>query len=202
MNSVKNIILHCTFFLGLIVTSCLCMRKMWNAVCKKNFFRVKYVLFKYIKAYFLLAAFILFVNTIFWKIAFFVDRVPQGSILVPILFLIYLHINWNLTSLEHLLLNNKMFLVSALFIPIRNGRKKLLMINQYTYCFHRAYSGGGARWLCSMRLSRKCTAHVRTKNELIMHIQGLHTHEPPRYHVTETGEYVKVWLLNFSFHLV
>lgn len=70
--------------------------------------------------------------------------------------------------------------------------KNLLLINKYTYSYNNPYGGGGERWMCSMRVSRKCGAYVRTKDDQIMDIRGTHTDEPPRYHITDSGEYIKV----------
>lgn len=77
------------------------------------------------------------------------------------------------------------------FIPSMRG-KKLLMLNKYTYSCIRPYSDGGGRWRCSMRPSRNCIAYVKIKNGKIHEVCDIHTHEPPRYLVTDAGKYIKI----------
>lgn len=75
------------------------------------------------------------------------------------------------------------------------GGKTLLMVHNYT--FHKIAGVkycGGIRWQCSSRKSGKCNAFlvVSEDEKTILRVSGLHNHDPPVFHKTQDGIYVKV----------
>lgn len=76
------------------------------------------------------------------------------------------------------------------------------MFNQHTYSYNaRRNAHGVESWVCSMRKSRKCLANVRVKDNSVQEVRGTHTHEPPKYHITEAGKYIKLhWIMKWLNH--
>ncbi|GBP52280.1 hypothetical protein EVAR_9192_1 [Eumeta japonica] len=49
------------------------------------------------------------------------------------------------------------------------------------------------QWRCSSRISKRCKATLHTTKDLIFRkCYGRHTHQPPSYHVTADGTYIKL----------
>ncbi|OWR52986.1 hypothetical protein KGM_208250 [Danaus plexippus plexippus] len=64
----------------------------------------------------------------------------------------------------------------------------MLMINGYTFSEYSPMF-----WYCTRKKSRNCQAKARTDGVgNLRFLQENHTHEPPEYHVTASGHYVKI----------
>ncbi|XP_063827614.1 protein tramtrack, beta isoform-like isoform X23 [Ostrinia nubilalis] len=72
-------------------------------------------------------------------------------------------------------------------IPSRYKRKKLMMVNGFTFSeYLKNY------WYCTKKRSLSCPARARTDDHLkITRLIEDHTHDPPQYHITSTGEFIK-----------
>ncbi|KAL0881502.1 hypothetical protein ABMA27_001353 [Loxostege sticticalis] len=63
-----------------------------------------------------------------------------------------------------------------------------MLIDNFTY-----YKRKGRIWTCSSRTSSHCTAKIRLeKNHQVTVVSLEHNHPPPKFRVTEDGEYIKV----------
>ncbi|KOB77036.1 Modifier of mdg4 [Operophtera brumata] len=71
-------------------------------------------------------------------------------------------------------------------IPTGKG-KHLVLWRKYTF------SESNGIYYCSSKWKHKCSARIKlTKGKKILPIDLLHSHEPPNYHLTADGVYVKV----------
>ncbi|KPJ13084.1 hypothetical protein RR48_05193 [Papilio machaon] len=78
--------------------------------------------------------------------------------------------------------------VPAALINVLGQRKGVLMVKGFTYS---EYSPN--YWYCTKKKSARCNAKARTDpHGKLTYIKDEHTHPPPKYLVTKTGEYVKV----------
>lgn len=69
--------------------------------------------------------------------------------------------------------------------------KKLLMVNSYTYYYQKTFNNSGERWRCSAQY-RGCKVNAYVKNDRISLVNGIHNHDPPRYVMTQAGQYIKI----------
>ncbi|KAG7309824.1 hypothetical protein JYU34_004332 [Plutella xylostella] len=81
---------------------------------------------------------------------------------------------------------------SAHFVTLPSG-KSLLMYRGYTFSRNTA-SCNGFRYNCSNWLSKTCRAYViMTKDgKNIIKSRDDHTHEPTKYHITNSGFYMRM----------
>ncbi|KPI99423.1 hypothetical protein RR46_03788 [Papilio xuthus] len=78
------------------------------------------------------------------------------------------------------------FLISV--INVLGQKKGLLMIKGHTYS---EYSPN--YWYCTKKKSAQCNAKARTdRHGHLIYVKNEHTHLPPAYHITNTGQYVKI----------
>lgn len=71
---------------------------------------------------------------------------------------------------------------------------KLIILNRYTYSKNGSLKNGGTRYLCSSFVSKSCKAyiHINVDNEIVKISEHKHTHEAPKYCITECGHYIKM----------
>ncbi|KAL0881476.1 hypothetical protein ABMA27_001339 [Loxostege sticticalis] len=73
---------------------------------------------------------------------------------------------------------------------IKSSRGKLVMVQGYTFSSPNKQS---IVWTCSSRNSNRCTAKVKIDRQGTLACDNLaHNHPPPKYHITDTGVYVKI----------
>ncbi|XP_059053636.1 uncharacterized protein LOC131847931 [Achroia grisella] len=76
---------------------------------------------------------------------------------------------------------------------VTNYGKHLLMFNQYVYCKH-CNQKQGVRWKCTRNASRGCNAYVIVSSAgIIVKANGVHTHDPPKYHRHNDGTYIRLY---------
>ncbi|GBP73777.1 hypothetical protein EVAR_42949_1 [Eumeta japonica] len=69
----------------------------------------------------------------------------------------------------------------------KNSNKKLLVYKKFMFS---QYSS--RIWYCSKR-AKGCKAAVyMDKDDKVDHCNEMHTHPPPMFHVTKTGQYVRI----------
>lgn len=79
------------------------------------------------------------------------------------------------------------YIISVYKMPSKYGKKYMLMVNGYTFSERRR-----TYWYCTKK-KVGCQVKVRTDKDLnLTQINGTHTHDPPKYHVTRDGRFVKL----------
>ncbi|KAG6441708.1 hypothetical protein O3G_MSEX001982 [Manduca sexta] len=77
------------------------------------------------------------------------------------------------------------------YVKTLNG-SKLLLFNGYVFSRNAKIRDGGIRFACANRLSRTCHAYVHmSKDDVIIKVHDVHTHEPPSYTFTSDGYFIK-----------
>ncbi|KAL0831888.1 hypothetical protein ABMA28_001418 [Loxostege sticticalis] len=75
-----------------------------------------------------------------------------------------------------------------------NKKGYLIMINKYTFS---RVNKESSIWVCSRKRSHECKAKVKMEESGSITPYSLeHNHEPPSYHITSDGTYVKVMMVS------
>ncbi|KAG7309839.1 hypothetical protein JYU34_004350 [Plutella xylostella] len=84
--------------------------------------------------------------------------------------------------------------LSGVLIPSRMGKHPVLLYNNYSYNFVNNKTEEKL-WYCIKRGRLQCKAYVKTHKETPetpYEVNEVHNHQPARYHITKTGQYILI----------